>query len=282
MRLYHFLGGLVLACTAAGLGSLAAHPILLQLGKANEAQSALELGLIFFLPFLLPALFVLASIARHAQTRQLHAFIDRHGPMLLQRHALLTAPNRYGRAEPAKWSDEVWEFRRSLPKPLRMLNHAAVLRIVTARVEAMAERMPSAAALPAADQPAFARFVGAELIRLGWRAKLLNGRDAGDVHILAEKNKVRVLVLCCPNGAVTNAEVQRAVKARAHVGADIAAIVAKGEFNAAARALAKHTRVGLLDPSQIRGVHRAAGRVWRARRARLLPRRDASPANARA
>jgi hypothetical protein len=260
MRLHHFLGGLSLALAAAGLGTLLASPILSAAGRASDAQSAREIGQLFLALFALPAMITIVAIVRAQQARRLEAFADACAALLLPRYRLLTAPRGAAVIEGRRWSDEVWAFRRSLPKRLPLISDRAALRIVTARIAALASQQA-----PPADRDGLARRVAGALLRMGWSAQIVVGRGDACSFVAAQRYGIRLAALCVPGCAVEASDVRRALRAKAHMRADLAAIVAPGAIVGEARALAEAHEIGLLRPGQIRAVQRAAGKVWRAR-----------------
>jgi len=262
MRIHHLLGGLVLALAAAGLGALIASPILGALARNEDAQSAREIGILFLVPFSLPAMLTVLAILRARQVGQLRAAVDQAASHLISRHTVLTAPKGPTTIESRKWSDEVWEYRRTLAQKLPLLSDRAVLRIVTRRICELAAQRTAAAP---GDRSQLARRAGAALLRLGWSAQLVYGRSPDEVHVLAERYGIRALVLCRPRGEVGPTEVRKALRARVHFHADLGAILANGPFSPDADALAGEHEIGLLRVGQLKAVHRAAGKLWRAR-----------------
>ncbi|MGE0829542.1 MAG: hypothetical protein AB7O04_09340 [Hyphomonadaceae bacterium] len=275
MRAQNILGFLILAAFAAGLAAAALSPLLFIFGHSALATGAMEIGLLLSVPLALPAFVVGTLTARDKQYRALRGHVDQHAALLLQRFTTLTAPNRYGFVELGKWKDEVWEFRRSLPKPYRLISQDAAFKIVTERVVEFAEGAGLRA--PAGDgglrQQAFARQNAEALRALGWRVKLIAGA-AKESHVLAELNRIRAIVICV-DGLVTNRDVERAAAARRKVGAQIAAVMMRGAAGQPAQTLARHMRVGLVQEGYAREIHAAAGRLWRLQHtkpARLTPR----------
>ncbi|MBI1186800.1 MAG: hypothetical protein GC206_05620 [Alphaproteobacteria bacterium] len=260
MRFHHLIGGLCLALAAAGLGTLLASPVLAATGRLPEAQNAREIGQVFLALFALPAMITILAMIRTRQVRTLEGYVDACATLLAPRYQQLTAPKGPSVIEGRRWSDEVWEFRRNMPKRLPLISDRAALKIVTTRIAA---RAPDT---PASPRETLARRIAGALMRMGWSAQIMPGRNGADPFIAAQRYGIRLSALCVADGPVEVSDVQRALRAKAHMRADLAAIVSCGAIVGDARALAETHEVGLLQPGQIRAVHRAAGKIWRGRR----------------
>jgi hypothetical protein len=208
MRLHHFIGGLALA--AAGLGALLASPILSAAGRSDEAQSAREIGQVFLALFALPAMITFTAIARGRQVRLLESYVDACAHLLAPRYRLLTAAKGPSVIGGRRWSDEVWEFRRSLPKRLALISDRAALKIVTTRMSALA------AAQPQPDRESLARRIASALLRMGWSAQIIAGRGNADSFVAAQRHGIRLAALCVPDAVVEISDVQRAAGEGAH------------------------------------------------------------------
>ncbi|MGE0045862.1 MAG: hypothetical protein AB7J28_03020 [Hyphomonadaceae bacterium] len=274
MRLHHLIGGLIMGVAAVGLGAAIASPVLTLAGRPIEASGASQIAILFLFPTLLPSALLLRAAVRDAQTRRLSADVDAHAGYLLQRFAALTGPNAKAGVNMRGWNDEVWRFRNALPRRYPLVSQALAAKIVTDRVIELADAL--GAKRNEAAQPALAARVERELSSTGWRVKQIFGQG-GERHVLAEKSAIRVLTLCCAH-TVSNADVERAVECRTRLGADLAAIVAANGCTSASRTLARATRVGLVADTHVKEITRAAGRLWRARKAASMRPGPAAPA----
>jgi restriction system protein len=218
------------------------------------SQPAIYIAAALILFCLLPLLRrLLAQAGLAAETR---AAIDRHLPALIRRRAQLARPDAYGRLQLEKWHKELDYFITHQIAPAlsraeqRALDrkYSDVVARIDAEVDDAASRQPIAAAFSDTMTPAgFEAFCADALRQAGWDARVtLQSRDQG-VDVIAEKNRVRVVLQCKLHArAVGNKSVQEAAAGRLHEGADAAAVVSNNRYTPAAEQLAATTGVLLL------------------------------------
>ncbi len=89
----------------------------------------------------------------------------------------------------------------------------------------------------------------------GWRSRRTGGSGDQGVDVLAEKDDIRLVLQCKKySKPVGNRAVQEAFAAKAHAGADAAAVVSTNGFTRSAQELAATTGVLLLHFTELRTI----------------------------
>jgi len=211
--------------------------------------------------------------AGKSAARKAAAAINEHLPSLVRRRAQLVRSDAYGKPRLENWAKEINYFVDQHIKPsLTPRQHWCFIRekqssIMTAihmRVEQEAEKNPAFLTFSDDMTPSeFETFCADELRRAGWNARVtLQSRDQG-VDVIAEKNRIRVVLQCKLYARpVGNKAVQKAAAARAHEQADIGIVVTNHRYTQDAEQLASTNNVLLLHYSDLRNLDalvRAAG-----------------------
>jgi restriction system protein len=204
----------------------------------------------------------------------LPAKVDQSAAVLVERHAVLAAPNRYGMVDLKKWRKEVATFMASLPPEFGAIPEEQAFEAVHARVLGLAKRTDlqprflettSAAFLDPAE---FERMVATTLSQRKWNARTVGGKGDQGADVLADKAGIRVVIQCkLYSGTVGNGAVQEVIAARLHYKTDIAAVVTNSEFTPSAVELARSGHVLLLHYTKLVEIDRLARDIWRSRKA---------------
>jgi restriction system protein len=105
---------------------------------------------------------------------------------------------------------------------------------------------------PAMTPAAFEAWCAMHLARTGWRSRAVGASGDQGADVIAERGRLRAVIQCkLYQSPVGNKAVQEAHAARAHHGADIAAVVASSSFTPSAKHLASTTGVLLLLHSEM-------------------------------
>lgn len=189
-----------------------------------------------------------------------------HADALARRRTVLIRVDDYGIADASRWSREIDHFVSNVVLPLlspaetRMLRarevelKAAIDRQIVAHLGALVATLGQGEVeglSPSAFEAHCARLLAAQ----GWSARTtaLSGDQGAD--IIADKDGVRLIVQCkLLRRPVGNKAVQEAHSAKAHFGAQHAAVVTNADFTRSARDLAATTGVWLLHHSQLGGI----------------------------
>ncbi|MER2267866.1 restriction endonuclease [Methylobacterium oxalidis] len=106
------------------------------------------------------------------------------------------------------------------------------------------------------DGTGYEQFCAARLAAAGWRAHATGGSGDQGADIVAERDRVRLVVQCKRYGKpVGNAAVQEAAAAARYWSGDMAAVVTNAGFTPAARKLAAATGVLLLHHDDLADLH---------------------------
>lgn len=193
------------------------------------------------------------------------AAINEHLSSLVRRRAQLVRPDAYGKPRLENWAKEINYFVDEHITPrLTPREHWAFIRenqtsIVTAihiRVEKEAKKNPAFLAFSDDMTPGeFESFCADELRRAGWNARVtLQSRDQG-VDVIAEKDRIRVVLQCKLYARpVGNKAVQEAAAARAHEQANFGIVVTNHRYTQDAEQLASTNNILLLHFTDLQNL----------------------------
>ncbi|HVZ08362.1 restriction endonuclease [Rhodopila sp.] len=204
------------------------------------------------------------AAARYTLRRQVIALTQQHLTPLLRRRAQLVTPDPYGKPQFGRWEKEIDYFIRQHVEPsitraerkALTRHHDRIAALIADRVEAALEARPAPHGFSDAMTPsAYEAFCADQLRLAGWTARTtLQSRDQG-VDVIAEKDRVRIVLQCkLYTRPVGNKSVQEAAAARAHEDADFAIVVSNNRFTPAAEQLAATNGVLLLHHRDLPGI----------------------------
>jgi restriction system protein len=181
---------------------------------------------------------------------------------LCRRRMQLVQPDAYGKERLEKWNEELKDFLSNhlwsslLPDEQRMLQPKLpeLMAVIDHTVQEAMRDSPSLRSFSDDMSPVeFEAFCAEELRQAGWNARvIMQSREQG-VDVIAEKNKVRVVLQCkLYTGPVGNKALQEVAAGRAHEQADYGIVVTNNRYTAAAEQLASTNGVLLLHYRDIR------------------------------
>jgi restriction system protein len=186
-----------------------------------------------------------------------NTMILKHGPELLRKRRQLTVDKGYGIIETHKWEAEKAHFIKAIIEP-ESYGHKAEFTAVDwkLKIEQHLDNLSSSRQYrtpPAQGKPiAFENFCADLLECAGWKVSTTKASGDQGADVIAKKNGCKVVLQCKQySKPVGNASVQEAFAAKAHYGADAAAVVTNASYTKSASALAKSTGVLLLHPEEL-------------------------------
>jgi restriction system protein len=205
--------------------------------------------------------------ARQALLQKVKAATEQHLISLVRRRAQLVQQDAYGNHKMENWAKEVHYFISNHIAPSLTPDEHFALAENSSDVAGVIENAVKAAML---NQPPFQTFsddmtpaefetfCAEELRRAGWIARVtLQSRDQG-VDVVAEKNRVRVVLQCKLYARpVGNKSVQEVAAGKAHEQADYGIVVTNNRYTLAAEELAATNGVLLLhyrDLQHLEGI----------------------------
>jgi restriction system protein len=215
-------------------------------------------GADFTLASLLAFLIIYLYFVRPARNmeRKLWAALQAHEEVLVRKQAQLQQRDAYGNLQDARWVKEIDQFLvstvlpglGSLERTAFTSRRAKLNALVKARIDDVSVEKPAFREFSDDhNHTHFELFCAEELKQSGWDVRVTKGsRDQG-VDVVAQKSGLRLVVQCkLYSRPVGNKAVQEVVAARAHEGAQAAAVVTNNEYTQPARELAATNGVLLL------------------------------------
>jgi len=221
-------------------------------------------GVVITLGFMAGVIFILFVFPARQHGKILACadrIIQHHAEPLARRRAQLIRQDAYGKLITDKWQGEIDHFvvhhiRPSLTAWQQVRfdrDRAKFVPLIAARIEAIVSGQPVFESFsPSMTPQEFEAFCAEQLRRAGWNAYVTQAsRDQG-VDVIAEKNKVRVVLQCkLYSNPVGNKAVQEIVAGRAHGQAQHGAVVTNSSYTSAAEELASTNGILLLHYSDL-------------------------------
>ncbi len=260
-----------LGLVVVALGGLFALVILLQALRDHPAPFILlvALGVWVFL------LWRNNVLKRRAVVRvRVERMIEPHLKALRRRKLQLVTSDAYGKPQIERWDKEVEYFISNHIGPLLSPSELAILQKGGTRIDdlvhnhvAMADtREPVFPTFSDDMSPSeFEAFCAEELRGNGWEARVtLQSRDQG-VDVIAEKDRVRIVLQCkLYSSPVGNRAVQEAAAARAHEQADFGIVVSNQRYTEPAEQLATTNGILLLHYRDLKDLFSLLHRTQKA------------------
>ena len=199
--------------------------------------------------------------SRRTASEKAQQIINKHVRTLAKDRVQLMRTDDYGKKYSDKWDKAKGQFignhimpelRPGQQKALHKVM-PSVLAMIDASVEAAIREQPVFGRFSDEMTPTeFEHFCAEELRRDGWDARVtLRSRDQG-IDIVAEKNRVRLVLQCkLYTGSVGNKSVQEAAAGKAHEQAQYGIVVTNSRYTADAKQLAQTNGVLLLHWSEL-------------------------------
>lgn len=196
-------------------------------------------------------------VKESAVAKTYSAIIDHNKTLLIRRRQLLLQ-DRYGVVDSKKWMKELKYFWEKVIIP--NLNDGEIVALHEAWGDSFYKNLDDwLVALPATSSTDTPSFVGEDpvdyehycanlLNKIGWNARVTKGSNDQGADVVAQKNQI-ILVLQCKlySKPVGNKAVQEAAAARAHEGANFAAVVTNNSFTRSAHSLSVSNDIALLN-----------------------------------
>jgi restriction system protein len=234
--------------------------------RANTAEprAAPSSTILLLIVVGLPLVLVWRRSARRARAKSAFwTVVSEHEDALARQYLKLVQQNAYGVEDKRRWEKELDEFIRTRVRPQMYTKGIKSVLIETTiaaqrgaldrSVESKSRNLTAGLVYhPKMTPLEFEQFCASILDRNGWVTNLTPGSGDKGVDIIARRGP-RVLVIQCKlyTGPVGNKAVQEAHAAKAHIGANEAAVVTNREFTPQARQLAATTGTTLLHFTEL-------------------------------